>query len=36
MIEENDGYALGAYDIAADQYTELVVQRWSELLSRAG
>ncbi|WP_435592932.1 ATP-grasp domain-containing protein [Nocardia sp. bgisy118] len=36
LIEANDGHALGAYDIAADLYTELVVQRWSELLSHAG
>ncbi|MFE1595509.1 ATP-grasp domain-containing protein [Nocardia sp. NPDC058705] len=33
LVEANDGYALGAYDIAADQYTELLMNRWSELLT---
>lgn len=35
LVEANDGYALGAYDIAADRYTELVMTRWSELLATA-
>ncbi|MGM7644396.1 ATP-grasp domain-containing protein [Nocardia sp. JW2] len=32
LVEVNDGYALGAYRIAADHYTELVMARWRELL----
>ncbi|WP_194820044.1 ATP-grasp domain-containing protein [Nocardia sp. XZ_19_385] len=36
LVEVNDGYALGAYDIAAEQYTELVLRRWVELLGTAG
>ncbi|MFD4353630.1 ATP-grasp domain-containing protein [Nocardia sp. NPDC058518] len=35
LVEANDGYALGAYDIAADQYTELLMNRWSDLLMSA-
>ncbi|MFD4443877.1 ATP-grasp domain-containing protein [Nocardia sp. NPDC058519] len=35
LVEANDGYALGAYDIAADQYTELLMNRWSDLLTSA-
>lgn len=34
LIEANDGFALGAYDIAPDLYTELLMVRWSELLDR--
>jgi hypothetical protein len=33
LIEANDGYALGAYSIAAQPYTDLLIRRWSELLS---
>lgn len=29
LVEANDGYALGAYGIAADDYTELTLRRWS-------
>lgn len=36
LIEVNDGYALGAYDIAADRYTELLLCRWRELLTSVG
>lgn len=32
LVEANDGYALGAYDIGADAYTELVMRRWEELV----
>ncbi|MFC9966633.1 ATP-grasp domain-containing protein [Nocardia ignorata] len=32
LVEVNDGYALGAYRITADHYTELVMARWRELL----
>jgi hypothetical protein len=32
LVEANDGYALGAYTIAAKPYTDLVVRRWQELL----
>lgn len=35
LVEANDGYALGAYDIDADRYTELVLRRWSELVEAA-
>ncbi|MGW2664334.1 ATP-grasp domain-containing protein [Nocardia tengchongensis] len=35
LVEANDGYALGAYDITADLYTDLVMRRWSELLASA-
>ncbi len=34
LIEANDGFALGAYDIAPDLYTELLMERWRELLDR--
>lgn len=33
LIEANDGYALGAYEIAAKPYTDLLMTRWQELLS---
>ncbi|MBF6135515.1 ATP-grasp domain-containing protein [Nocardia otitidiscaviarum] len=32
LVEANDGYALGAYAIDADLYTELVLRRWRQLL----
>ncbi|MFE3229059.1 ATP-grasp domain-containing protein [Nocardia sp. NPDC059228] len=35
LVEANDGYALGAYSIDADSYTELIMRRWSELLESA-
>ncbi|MFD3463237.1 ATP-grasp domain-containing protein [Nocardia fluminea] len=33
LVEANDGYSLGAYDIAADQYTALLMNRWRDLLA---
>ncbi|MFD6400220.1 ATP-grasp domain-containing protein [Nocardia sp. NPDC060249] len=33
LVEANDGYALGAYDITADQYTALLMNRWRDLLT---
>ncbi|MEU4414187.1 ATP-grasp domain-containing protein [Nocardia salmonicida] len=33
LVEANDGYALGAYDITADQYTALLMARWRNLLT---
>lgn len=36
LVEANDGYALGAYTIAAEPYTNLLVRRWQELLSISG
>jgi hypothetical protein len=33
LVEANDGYALGAYQISATAYTELLTTRWSELIS---
>ncbi|MEV0355501.1 ATP-grasp domain-containing protein [Nocardia sp. NPDC050697] len=35
LVEANDGYALGAFGITADDYTDLVVRRWCELLESA-
>ena len=32
LVEANDGYALGAYDVAAGPYTDLLLTRWCELL----
>lgn len=37
LIEANDGYSLGAYDIDAEAYADLLLMRWHELLaSRPG
>jgi hypothetical protein len=36
LVEANDGYALGAYKIAAEPYTDLLVRRWQELLMKSG
>ncbi|MFE3194866.1 ATP-grasp domain-containing protein [Nocardia sp. NPDC059240] len=36
LVEANDGYALGAYTIRADEYTDLISRRWAELLDTAG
>jgi len=33
VVEVNDGYALGAYQINQREYTDLLVTRWRELLS---
>lgn len=33
LVEANDGYALGAYQIDAASYTELLFARWSELVA---
>ncbi len=35
LVEANDGYALGAYTIAAAPYTDLLIERWKELVSTA-
>jgi hypothetical protein len=35
LVEANDGYALGAYQISGRDYTDLLFTRWAELLSRA-
>lgn len=32
LVEANDGYALGAYEIAAKPYADLLIRRWHELL----
>jgi hypothetical protein len=32
LVEANDGYALGAYEVPAEPYTNLLVRRWQELL----
>lgn len=32
LVEANDGYALGAYKIAAGPYADLLIRRWRELL----
>lgn len=33
LVEANDGYALGAYDVEGGVYTDLLLTRWSELLA---
>jgi len=33
LIEANDGYSLGAYQIGESAYTDLLLTRWKELLS---
>jgi hypothetical protein len=33
LVEANDGFALGAYQIEAKPYTDLLMARWAELLS---
>jgi hypothetical protein len=35
LVEANDGYALGAYQIDAAPYAKLMFTRWSELLASA-
>jgi hypothetical protein len=36
LVEANDGYSLGAYQIGAEEYTDLLFARWAELVgSRA-
>lgn len=34
LVEMNDGYGLGAYDISAKDYGELIWLRWEEILKR--
>ncbi len=36
LVEANDGYALGAYNISSSAYTDLLMTRWSELVSEIG
>jgi hypothetical protein len=33
LIEMNDGFAIGAYQINSQDYTDLILSRWEELLS---
>lgn len=33
LVEANDGYALGAYDTAAEPYAELLLARWAQLMA---
>lgn len=33
LVEANDALALGAYGLAADSYTELLLARWAELVA---
>lgn len=35
LVEANDGYALGAYQISSADYTELIMTRWRELVTTA-
>lgn len=35
LVEANDGYALGAYQIASAPYSEVVLTRWRELVDSA-
>ncbi|BAY87239.1 hypothetical protein NIES267_67580 [Calothrix parasitica NIES-267] len=34
LVEMNDGFAVGAYNIDRKNYTDLILARWEELLSR--
>ncbi|AFY91484.1 ATP-grasp domain-containing protein [Chamaesiphon minutus] len=34
LVEMNDGFALGAYNIDRQNYTDLILSRWEELLAR--
>lgn len=34
LIEMNDGFAIGAYGVSAQDYTDMVWARWEELLSQ--
>lgn len=34
LVEANDGFSLGAYQIESEPYTELLFTRWRELLSQ--
>lgn len=33
LIEFNDGYSVGAYEVEAKDYTDMIIARWEELLS---
>jgi hypothetical protein len=35
LVEFHDGYSLGAYDISAEKYRDLLFARWHELLSHS-
>lgn len=35
LVEANDGYALGAYNIASEPYAKLLFTRWTELVAQA-
>jgi hypothetical protein len=32
LIELNDGYSLGSYDLDSADYTDLLIARWEELV----
>jgi ATP-grasp domain, R2K clade family 2 len=34
LVEMNDGFALGAYAIDSQDYTDLICARWTELLTQ--
>eukprot|EP00581_Thalassiosira_minuscula_P011927 CAMPEP_0183727680 /NCGR_PEP_ID=MMETSP0737-20130205/26099_1 /TAXON_ID=385413 /ORGANISM="Thalassiosira miniscula, Strain CCMP1093" /LENGTH=258 /DNA_ID=CAMNT_0025959377 /DNA_START=137 /DNA_END=913 /DNA_ORIENTATION=- len=36
MVEWNDGYSLGAYDLEDSIYTDLLMSRWEEVMKLAG
>lgn len=36
LVEWNDGYALGAYGLEPDLYTELILARWTEIMRLPG
>lgn len=36
LVEANDGYSIGAYQIGAGPYTDLLFTRWAELVSTIG
>ena len=32
LIEWNDGFALGAYELDKEVYTDLILSRWKEIM----
>ena len=34
LVEANDGFALGAYNVAAEPYTEVLLARWAQLVAQ--
>lgn len=34
LVEWNDGYALGSYGLDQEIYTDLLLERWSEIMNK--